>query len=133
MALQIIPAPAGHAPDYRFYRDTTTGAEFKTKAQIASPGPIIVNSVNVTPNQLAFVLTTSQVDAEGKALRDANGKPIVDSISHTFTPDELNAPGFDVTARINEIVAARIAAVAAVTNVQREIQNLVTAWGATPV
>lgn len=98
MKLKNLPRPADQSTDYRFFKNETTGHDFKAKHVLSS------NMLN----QPTLSITLTESDAGGKAIPNADGNIHVYTHNHIFTQAELADPTFDPELRLGQVLATAI-------------------------
>lgn len=110
--------PKGQREEYRFFKETESGQEFKSLAETGVAG-----------NDPVLKVSVSQVDADGNAMVDADGIAIVAWHSHTFTPVELENPAFNAEERLAAILTTSIGAYQVAKKSREKVDALKAAWG----
>jgi hypothetical protein len=136
MKLKAIARPEGQSEAYQFLQaEGANGSRFKVKAGFGRPGVVKApdGETDVQSGDFAISVSTSMVDADGKAVVDENQVPIVDVMSRTFTPADVLKPGFDLDLELATLITERAAAVEARAGAAAKARGLVGGWGKGPV
>jgi len=129
--IEVIAKPRGASERYQFFRNKETGREWKALLQLQTSRHSFIaeSDVDTAPAELSVTVTVSPIDDVGKALREDDKPVVIDSLTHTFTTEEMLAPDFDPEARIAAIVAERIHIGEARTKGNEKLKELIGKWG----
>lgn len=106
--LEDIPRPKEQADHYSFFRNKTTGRDWKVKLERVPLNPHDPSS-ELSATQLKICLTASPVDAEGKALRDELDRPIVtEPENYVFNEELMAQEGFDLIEHTKGLIERRV-------------------------
>lgn len=129
--IEVISKPKGASERYQFFNNKETGKAWKAAIdlRVARPAYTAEADIETAPAELAVTVTVSPIDANGKALREDDKPIIIDSLTHTFTTEEMLDPAFDPQARVMAIVAERVHIGEARKQGNDKLKEFVGKWG----
>lgn len=128
--IEVIAKPRDANERYQFFHNRETGNKWKASVEIKDADAMLFDDLEVAPTTIAVTVIVSPIEDNGKALRDAQDRPIIiDSVTHTFTPVEMENPDFNPEARILRMIAERVELGETKLRGNEKIKKFVDKWG----